>query len=274
MPVETWRAIIDQPRDGATNMALDEALLKSVGARQSPPVLRLYAWSRPTLSLGFAQPAADADRERIAAHGWEIVRRLTGGRAILHTDEITYSVAFPADHPVMAGGIVESYRRVSAALLHGLEQIGLAAQAEKQARGEGVKLPPSPVCFEVPSNYEIQIDGKKLVGSAQVRKYDGALQHGSLPLVGDISRIVDALVFPDDAARHHAATRVHERATTLYGGLGKIISWSQAAQALQAAFAHTFGVTLIESAPTMDELAETAQIRAERYANEAWTSRL
>lgn len=255
-------------------MALDEALLKSVGARQSPPVLRLYAWSRPTLSLGFAQPAADADLDRIAARGWEIVRRLTGGRAILHTDEITYSVAFPADHPVMAGGIVESYRRISAALLHSLEQIGLAAQAEKQARAAGIKPPPSPVCFEVPSNYEIQIDGKKLVGSAQVRKYDGALQHGSLPLDGDISRIVEALVFPDAATRQQAAARVVERATTLYSGLGKVIPWAQAAQALQAAFTQTFGVTLTESAPTVAELAETAQIRAERYANDAWTSRL
>ena len=91
-------------------MAADMALLQAVGAGLTAPVLRLYAWSPPCLSLGYGQHVSEADRGRLAALGWGIVRRPTGGRAILHTDELTYSVALPADHPLAAGSVVESYR--------------------------------------------------------------------------------------------------------------------------------------------------------------------
>src|SRR5258707_11959212 len=113
---ERWRLIIDAACDGPTNMAIDEAILEAVGQGNSAPTLRLYRWNPPCLSLGYAQPIEDADLERIQARGWQVVRRLTGGRAILHTDELTYSVALPLDHPLVAGTILDSYRRLSSAL--------------------------------------------------------------------------------------------------------------------------------------------------------------
>ena len=235
-PPHHWRLIITPGRDGAANMALDQAILEQVGAGNSPPTLRLFAWNPPCLSLGQGQAASDVDLDRVRARGWTIVRRPTGGRAILHTDEITYSVALPADHPLVQGDIVTSYRRLSAALLAALERLGLQAQADRRA-GRVPADTKGPVCFEVPSDYEITADGRKLIGSAQVRKFGGVLQHGSLPLEGDVARICDALAFPGEEVREEVRARVRQRATTLERALGRVVSWEEAASALVGAVA-------------------------------------
>ncbi len=267
----TFRLIFDSIHDGATNMAVDEAILESVVRGESPPTLRLYRWEPACLSLGYGQRAADADRERLAEFGWDMVRRMTGGRAILHTDEITYSLALPADHPLVAGSLVESYRRLSAALLVGLEQLGLAAHADKRDKETEGARHAGPVCFEVPSDYEITANGRKLIGSAQVRPQGGGvLQHGSVPLHGDVSRICEALAFPDEAARHEARARVLERATTLEGALGRCVPWDEAAEALAAAFASHFDLDLIDSSLSAAEVRRAAELRQSRYAADAW----
>lgn len=274
VPSEPWRLIVTPGGNGAWNMALDQAILEQVGAENSPPTLRFFAWNPACLSLGQAQRASDADLDRLRERGWTIVRRPTGGRAILHTDELTYSVSFPLGHPVVAGDIVTSYRRISGALLAGLETLGLAAQADKRAErvAENAK---GPVCFEVPSDYEITANGGKLIGSAQVRKFDGVLQHGSLPLHGDLGRICDALAFPDEAARDTARVRVLQRATTLERVLGRVVAFEEAAQAVRDAFARTFGVDIRPAEePTPAELERAAALVDEVYGADAWTFRL
>ena len=107
-----WRLIESDALQGPMNMAIDEALLESVGAGRSLPVLRLYRWSPPCISIGYAQNGADVDHLTLNEHGWDWVRRPTGGRAILHTDELTYSVIAPPDEPRVAGSLLESYRRI------------------------------------------------------------------------------------------------------------------------------------------------------------------
>src|SRR5579859_1379364 len=272
---ERWRLIVDSPCDGPTNMAIDEAILEAVGRGDMPPTLRLFAWEPACLSLGYAQPAADVDAERLAAHGWDIVRRMTGGRAILHTDELTYSVALPQAHPLVAGTIPDSYRRLSMALLHALERLGVPAHADKVEKLAGTAVSrPGPVCFEVPSNYEITANGKKLIGSAQVRKHDAALQHGSLPLQGDLGRICDALVFRDEAARQDARSRVTQRATTLLETLQHTVTWEAAANAVRSAFAETFSLELEEAGLSAFEVQRTRELRRARYACNDWTCKL
>lgn len=271
MATEHWRLIIDPPQDGPLNMAVDELILSAVGAGEQPPTLRLYGWQPACLSLGYGQPATDADRERIAARGWQIVRRATGGRAILHTDELTYSVTLPLAHPLATGSIVDSYRRLSAALLRALQRLGASVDADEKA--PGTKLI-GPICFEVPSDYEITANGKKLVGSAQMRKQGAALQHGSLPLWGDVARICDALVFVDETVREQAKARVRERAATFADVMGETITWDDAAQAVAGGFAEAFDLAWDKRPLSAAERTRAHELRESRYATEDWTRRM
>ena len=160
-----WRLLITPRARGAWNMALDEAILEHIGRSESIPTLRLYAWEPACLSLGHAQPFADVDVNRLQARGWEVVRRITGGRAILHTDELTYSVIAPNNEPVIAGTVLESYNRLAQALLLAVKNLELPVEMQEGKPHDNAS--PNPVCFEVPSTYEITVDGKKLIGSAQ-----------------------------------------------------------------------------------------------------------
>jgi lipoyl(octanoyl) transferase len=271
-PHEVWRVIIQRALDGAMNMAIDEAIAEAVAAGSVPPTLRFYAWEPACLSLGYTQPVADVDFERLHAHGWDVVRRLTGGRAILHVDELTYSVAVPVDEPRVSGGVLESYRRLSRGLLAGLERLGAAVSAEK-TDGEAHNFK-GPVCFEVPSDYEIMVSGRKLLGSAQTRRSGIVLQHGALPLFGDVSRICDVLAFYDEQEREDARQRVCARAITLEEALGEEISMVRAVGSLMAGFCDALNLSLDdESALTAREIARAEELRATKYASDEWTRR-
>src|SRR5512137_2418732 len=133
--MNTWRLILHPaPARGAWNMAVDEAILETTGRGEAPPTLRLYAWDPACLSLGYAQPTSDVDLVRLHERGWELVRRPTGGRAVLHTDELTYSVAGPLDEPLLAGTVLQSYSRLARALTEALHLLGL--KVEIQEHGE------------------------------------------------------------------------------------------------------------------------------------------
>lgn len=270
----SWRLVLTPPANGAWNMAVDEAILEASVRGDVPPTLRLYAWEPPCLSLGYAQDFGDADLARLSERGWQLVRRPTGGKAILHTDELTYSVAGPADEPRLSGGVLESYRRLSQAFLLALNLLGARAAADAQANPLPGSDPKGPVCFEVPSNYEITANGKKLIGSAQSRRLGGVLQHGSLPLHGELERITQVLVFPDEAARQQAAERLLQRATTLEQVLGSAPGWETAAQAFARGFAQALNLELIESKLTPGELEHADQLVREKYGSRAWTERL
>jgi len=257
-------------------MAVDEAILEASGRGLVPPTLRLFAWAPPCLSLGYAQPFTDVDLAVLEQRGWEVVRRPTGGRAILHTDELTYSVSGSVDEPRLVGGVLESYRVLADALLYALQLLDIPAQAEEKpgsATSPAGKPDQNPVCFEVPSNYEITVGGKKLIGSAQARRKEGVLQHGSLPLYGDLTRIVRALVFPDGQARERAASHLLERATTAERILGRPMEWDQAAQAFAEAFTKVLNLQLLPGDLIPQERQRAEALVAEKYANSAWTAR-
>lgn len=269
-----WRLLSTPPMRGAWNMAADEAILESIARGESSAVLRLYAWTPPCLSLGHAQPFADVDVARLRERGWEVVRRVTGGRAILHTDELTYSVIAPNDEPRVAGTILESYSRLAAALLLAVQSLNLIVEMKEQVGRIGNPTYTNPVCFEVPSTYEITVDGKKLIGSAQARRKEGVLQHGSLPLTGDLSRICQALVFADESAREAATRRLLARAATVESALGKIVSWESAAQAFIRAFEQTLDLHLEASELTQKEISRTEELVREKYDSVAWMERV
>ncbi len=253
-------------------MAVDEAILEHIGRGESLPTLRLYAWKPPCLSLGYAQPFADVDTGRLEELGWHVVRRPTGGRAILHTDELTYSVTGPTDEPRLAGSVLESYNRLAGALLQAVKSLGLPVEMK-----EGRQPQPNnsnPVCFEVPSAYEITVQGRKLIGSAQARRKEGVLQHGSLPLTGDLARITRALSFPDESSRAEAARRLLERAVTVQSVLGHEVTWEQAAQAFVRAFESELELRLDRGRLSESECRRADQLVEEKYNHPDWTRRV
>ena len=277
-PPATWRLLRSPLADGATNMAIDEAILAAVAEGSGPPTLRLFGWSPPCLSLGYAQPASEVDAERLRLLGYGLVRRPTGGRAILHTDELTYSVIAPMDEPRVRGGVVESYQQLSAGLLRGLALLGLSVRADKQYDTAEPGQAKGPVCFEVPSNYEITAGNgarpRKLLGSAQVRKRGVVLQHGALPLTGDIGRICDVLAFDSEAERGQARQRVRERATTMAEVAGREVSWLVAAEALARGFTEALNLSLNPAPLTAHELELAERLRAEKYGTKGWNGRV
>jgi len=270
--MNTWRLLITPPARGAWNMALDQSILEHIGRGESKPTLRLYAWEPACLSLGHAQPYADVDKQRLKQHGWEVVRRATGGRAILHTDELTYSVIAPSDEPRVEGSVLESYNRLAQALLLAVKSLEIPVEV-KEGKADN-RATPNPVCFEVPSTYEITVDGKKLIGSAQARKKDGVLQHGSLPLMGNLTRICQALTFESESARKEASKRLLERATTVESALGRVISWETAAQAFVKAFEAQLGLSFERGELSESESKRTDDLVKEKYDHPSWTERV
>ncbi len=269
----TWRLIQHPPSQGSWNMAVDEAILESVYQGDSPATLRLYAWDPACLSLGHAQPFEEVDTQALSQNGWGIVRRPTGGRAILHVDELTYAVIAPETEARVAGGVLSGYLRLSQALLDVLEILGLEPEAKEKHDIEKAQKQ-NPVCFEVPSNYEITVNGKKLIGSAQARRKEGVLQHGALPLYGDLTRIITALKFKDKSQRSRAKARLLKHATTVEMELGKAISWDEAAQAFQEAFTNTLNLDLVPESLSNKEKVRAQELIKEKYAHPSWTERI
>ena len=261
-----------QFRDGASNMAVDCAIAEAVGGKRQAPTLRLYGWRPFCLSLGYGQRLRDVDAVATQARGWDIVRRPSGGKAILHGDELTYSLCLPADHPLASGDVVESYRRISAGLLAALESLGIQAQAQPQNEADR-NAESGPVCFIMPSHYEIAIGGRKLIGSAQLRRQGALLQHGTIPLRGDIGRICHALAFDSAEIRECERESVRLRATTLAETLGRKVGWREMADAVTSGFQAAFAVELAAGDLSNWERERASALRAERFANCAYTAK-
>jgi lipoate-protein ligase A len=209
----------------------------------------------------------------LQSQGWEIVRRPTGGRAILHTDELTYSVCGQHSEPLLSGGVLESYQNLSLALLKALEFIGINAGSTRNSTSLNTEDINNPVCFEVPSNYEITVGGKKLIGSAQARRKVGVLQHGSLPLRGDLTRILMALNYSDELQRQEASRRLLDHATTIEEVQGYPGDWWVAAHAFRKAFSAVLKIDLKLMSLTAEEGQRAMELYTEKYNNPDWTEK-
>lgn len=276
---EKWRLIIeDAARSGPSNMAIDQAIAEACAAGDSPPTLRFYRWNPPAISIGRHQDIAEIDHQRVAELGYEIVRRSTGGRAILHIDELTYSVAASKAHPLMHGGIMDSYLRISNALLAGLHKLNVKADkaGAKVRAGKDV----SAACFEVPSAYEISVGQRKLLGSAQSRRAGYVLQHGTLPLTGDITRLISFLALPK-IEKKALEKQLADHACTLANALqvdddAPQLHFGTVAAAISDGFRDILGIKL-DTPPhhkqlLPSELRRAALLIREKYANPEWTN--
>ena len=253
-----WHFLVSSADDGPANMALDEALMRRA-ARTGNAVFRLYEWSVPTLSLGRNQRARGC-YDLSAAHdrGVRFVRRPTGGRALLHHREITYSVTMPARDPADAG---RAYGFINAILLDGLAAIGVRADRATLTAAVRPGLRP---CFDAPSPHEIVLGKRKLVGSAQWR-HDGALlQHGSI-LIHDDQPMIGELLSGDSIGAETAAA-------TLFQALGREPTVADLASALRHALRRAAGVAPSDLGTDGLVAADTADLRT-RYTDDSWTWR-
>jgi len=250
--VDTWRLLIDPPGPAGYNMAVDEALAESCRTGASGPTLRLYGWDRPSISLGHFQRAHEVvDLDRCREGRVPVVRRTTGGRAVHHHHDVTYSVVAPIPHPLFPPTIKGTYEVVARALLAGLAALGLCAEChprdpEQPRRGIG-----SPLCFDSTSRYELTLGGKKVIGSAQRRWKTAFLQHGSILLTHD----------PAEASAWCAGlgTEGSGRHAIGLNDEGRSFTPDQVQDALVAGWERAFGVRLIPGSLTDTEVAAVAE---------------
>jgi lipoate-protein ligase A len=252
-----WRLFFSEPASGPENMALDEALMAR--ARSTGEwVLRVYSWCAPTLSIGRHQSARDAyDAATLSGAGVGIVRRPTGGRAVLHDREATYSVTAPVSD---AGALRESYERINRLLIDALQGLGVSVEVAGQRRAPKPDLTP---CFELPSPGELTAGGRKLAGSAQWRDNGALLQHGSILVDGDQAPVSALLREPIAPPRAPA---------TLRALLGREPAVTEVADALFDAVRRHEDGAACELTPDAPLLADAATLRR-RYADPSWTWR-
>ena len=265
-----WRLLADPPASGAWNMAVDEALLEGVATGRSPSTLRFYSWSPACLSLGYFQSFDVVDVDGCRSRGVEIVRRPTGGRAILHDRELTYSVTLPASQLGHDAGIVPSYHRLSLALQAGLQRLGVPATlAPALAAPAGADH--GPVCFDRPSAHEILLGGRKLVGSAQVRRGGALLQHGSIVIEPRIDALLGCLRLPAPDRGPAAKARLQNGVA----GLAEVgdLNLAHIPRALAAAFGREFGVRVIPGQLRHDEVDAATVLARTKYQSAAWIER-
>jgi lipoate-protein ligase A len=253
-----WRLLLTPPLGGADNMALDEALMDRARLSREA-VFRVYEWAEPTLSFGRNQTAVGAyDPEVARARGVAVVRRPTGGRALLHHREFTYSVTAPVES---APSLRESYHRINRLLVTGLRQLDVPVTIAAPV-GRAMRPTAAP-CFEQPAAGELIVNGRKLVGSAQWRDEGAMLQHGSI-LVEDDQHMVaelsgNPLMQPPPAA-------------TLHEAMGRRPTIEEVAAALFDAVRSLECRTACELEMDSD-LDQSTQRALERYRNESWTWR-
>lgn len=262
-----WRLLDDPaPRSGAWNMALDEALwARAEKGIESRVTVRLYAWRPACFSLGYHQALRDAcDTAFCEREGIGVVRRPTGGKAVLHDDEVTYSVVAPFDAPPFAGGgLLEAYETIARALAGGLGRLGLPASLEERAAAR----PPtgSDPCFLVPSPKEILCGGRKVAGSAQRRGRRAFLQHGAVPLSIDYERLALASGRP---------VRDAERFREAFAGVADLlpgVAAEELRRELGVGFARVFDGEVENGGPSAEESSLARALAVSRYSTQEWT---
>ncbi len=268
-----WRVVISGTATAAVNMATDEAMMLAHGAGKVPPTLRFYGWRPAAVSIGYFQRAAqEIDLEACRAQGVDVVRRLTGGRAVLHDAELTYSIVVRENNPLVPKTITESYCLFSGGLVAGLQRLGVEAKMSvpRLAYGQNIRRPVSPACFDTPSHYEITVAGRKLVGSAQVRKDGVVLQHGSILLRFSPETVVSLLRAPIGDMKTRIVEMLKQRATSLTEVLGREVGWQEVCDSIMDSFGPALGVNLNTGGLTKDEVAMSKQLAAGKYSSDSW----
>ncbi len=259
--MQVWRLIKDGYNDGSYNMVVDEAIASAVEEGISPPTLRFYGWKSPTLSIGYSQRLENKiDAEYCRKNEIDIVLRPTGGKAVLHDKEVTYSLISPKNNPLFPDNISGTYEVIGKALLKGLSFLKIEAilstpnsltphlnplpSEERDDFYSELQTPNSKLknlsCFATTSQYEIIADGKKLIGSAQRRFKNSFLQHGSIPLENHHQKLSQCLGFKEGYKGKKFVNLLKEKSIALNELNGRVYSYNEVVEALARGFEDAF----------------------------------
>jgi len=263
-----WRFINSPMADGCINMAIDEAIMDCYSEGERKPTLRIYGWNPPAVSIGYFQTVEKAvNVQACKEFGIDIVRRLTGGRAVLHEHEITYSIIIEENYPQLPKSIVESYKFLCRGILQGLKLAG--ADVSLESGRKNLREVSTQACFDSPSTYEIVCEGKKLVGSAQVRKNGIILQHGSILI--DIDAVKHSSVLGRNKKEEQVLAQILEKKTTsLKQILGEDIKNKDIPDLIFKGYSEELGIRgKISDLCPKEELARTELFK--KYSSGDWT---
>jgi len=235
-------------------MALDEAISEAVRQKLSPPTLRLYQWDRPSVTIGYFQKTSEININYCAEKGYPVVRRATGGRAILHDIELTYSFSSSNN-----GGLLENYAVISKALVKGLNLIGINARISFVKKRCGSFR--NPACFKSVSYGEVTLDGRKVIGSAQKRYHNGFFQQGSIMLNFKAKELCNVL---------NGSNEEDFRNIGSISDSGREVTFYELKPLLKEAFEKELNVKLISDAPSRFELTLAKELEGKKYSTQEW----
>ena len=251
---EEWRLLKTENNTASTNMAIDRAVLFANSEKKIPPTVRFFTWSPPAISIGYFQSLEDeVDLDVCKSLGVDYVRRITGGGAVFHDKELTYSIVIPESHPQIPKNIMESYERICGAIIKGLKQIGIESTY-------------------VPIN-DIVTDRKKISGNAQTRKARTVLQHGTILVDVDVDKMFSLLKIPNEKIKDKMIADVKQRVTSIRHILGRDISFNETAEAMKIGFEEEFNMELVQGSLTEEEIKLSKEFEKEFFSSKDWNHR-
>lgn len=264
----TWRLLNYQSHSAFENMAIDEAILRETIRNKKPPTLRFFGWDPVAVSIGYFQELKkEINFNLCQLRGVDVVRRMTGGKAVYHCDEITYSLTAQNSDKSFPNDILGTYEIISRCLAHGLSLLGINAQLAKSDSGTMKKRSAmASCCFSVPSGKELLVDGKKICGSAQIRTHGNFLQHGSM-LLSFNSVNTAAFTLPSDISE--TCQKLRNSVTAINELIPSPVSAEDTCSALQNGFISNLGIDLSEEPLTSAERELAVQL-LKKYRSKAW----
>jgi len=251
---EKWRLLETGFNTAFTNMAIDRAILIANSKDKVPPTVRFYRWKPSAISIGYFQSLKDeVDLEACRKFGVDYVRRITGGGAVFHEKELTYSIVIPESHPEIPKNIMDSYGRICGAVIRGLQNLEIDGRY-------------------IPIN-DIVVDGKKISGSAQTRKEKTVLQHGTVMMDVNVDKMFSLLKVPNEKIKDKLIADVKQRVTSIRHVLGKEIPFEKISDAMKKGFEEEFDVELIKGTLTQDEIRLAKKFEKECFGAMEWNHR-
>jgi len=251
---ETWRLLLTGFHSAAENMAIDRAILVANSKKMVPPTVRFYGWAPSAISIGyFQQLQGEVDIDACENHGVDYVRRITGGGAVFHENELTYSIVVSEDHPKISKNILESYGTICGAVINGLSHLDIQSSY-------------------APIN-DIIVHGKKISGNAQTRKYQTVLQHGTILTDVDVEKMFSLLKVPNEKIKDKMISNVKERVTSIKHQKKEMITFDEVASAMKKGFEEAFDVTLEQGALIKEEEELTAEFISTCFGTKQWNQK-